>query len=32
LTPTAGFEALKSNLERLTRSLAGADWTGLKAS
>jgi N-formylglutamate amidohydrolase len=32
LTPTAGFEALKSNLERLTRALAAADWAGLKAS
>ncbi|HLZ75287.1 N-formylglutamate amidohydrolase [Phenylobacterium sp.] len=32
LTPTAGFEALKANLERLTRALAGADWAGLKAS
>src|SRR5258708_23784504 len=30
LTPTAGFERLKANLERLTRALAGADWSGLK--
>lgn len=32
LTPTAGFETLKSDLERLTRTLAAADWSGLKAS
>jgi N-formylglutamate amidohydrolase len=32
LTPTAGFERLKANLERLTRALAGADWSGLKAA
>lgn len=31
LTPTGGFEALKSNLEKLTRALAAADWTALKA-
>lgn len=30
LTPTAGFGQLKSDLERLTRTLAGADWSGLK--
>jgi len=32
LTPTAGFERLKADLERLTRSLAEADWAALKAS
>ncbi|MDB5499648.1 MAG: formiminoglutamase [Phenylobacterium sp.] len=32
LTPTAGFERLKANLERLTRALAAADWSGLKAA
>ena len=31
LTPTAGFEQLKANLEALTRALAAADWTGLRA-
>ena len=30
LTPTAGFERLKANLERLTRSLAATDWSGLR--
>lgn len=30
LTPTAGFEELKANLERLIRALAGADWRALK--
>jgi N-formylglutamate amidohydrolase len=32
LTPTAGFERLKANLERLTRALAAADWSGLRAA
>jgi N-formylglutamate amidohydrolase len=31
LTPTAGFERLKANLERLTRVMAGADWSSLKS-
>jgi N-formylglutamate amidohydrolase len=31
LTPTTGFERLKSDLERLTRVLAAADWSGLGA-
>jgi N-formylglutamate amidohydrolase len=31
LTPTAGFARLKANLEHLTRTLAGADWSALKA-
>jgi N-formylglutamate amidohydrolase len=31
LTPTAGFERLKANLERLTRALADADWSSLKS-
>jgi len=30
LTPTAGFEKLKADLERLTRALAAADWNGLR--
>ena len=30
LTPTAGFERLKANLEQLTRALAGADWSALR--
>jgi len=30
LTPTAGFERLKSDLARLTRSLAAGDWRALK--
>jgi N-formylglutamate amidohydrolase len=32
LSPTAGFEKLKSNLESLTRALAGADWSALRSS
>src|SRR5579859_4023827 len=32
LAPTAGFDRLKNHLERLTASLAAADWSGLKAS
>ncbi len=31
LAPTAGFETLKGKIEALTRVLAGADWSGLKA-
>jgi len=30
LTPTAGFDQLKANLEQLTRVLAAGDWSGLK--
>jgi N-formylglutamate amidohydrolase len=30
LTPTAGFDRLKADLEQLTRSLAAADWNGLR--
>ena len=32
LTPTEGFERLKGDLERLTRSLAAADWSALRSS
>jgi N-formylglutamate amidohydrolase len=32
LTPTAGFEKLKSNLESLTRTLAAADWSALRSA
>lgn len=32
LAPTAGFARLQANLERLTRVLAGADWSVLKAA
>ncbi len=32
LAPTAGFGLLKANLERLTHTLASADWSALKAS
>jgi len=32
LEPTAGFERLKADLERLTAALAAADWTALKAN
>lgn len=32
LEPTAGFERLKANLERLTRALARADWGALRAN
>jgi N-formylglutamate amidohydrolase len=32
LTPTAGFERLKADLERLTLALAAADWGALKAT
>jgi N-formylglutamate amidohydrolase len=31
LTPTAGFERLKADLEAVTRALAGADWSSLGA-
>jgi len=31
LTPTAGFERLKTDLEAVTRALAGADWSSLGA-
>jgi N-formylglutamate amidohydrolase len=31
LTPTTGFERLKADLERLTRSLAATDWGSLRA-
>jgi len=30
LSPTAGFERLKSDIERLTRALAAADWSALR--
>jgi N-formylglutamate amidohydrolase len=32
LSPTAGFEKLKSNLESLTRTLAAADWSALRSA
>ena len=32
LCPTPGFERLKSHVERLTRALAAADWTALRAA
>jgi len=32
LTPTAGFETLKMHLVALTRALAAADWSSLKAA
>ncbi|HEX7886227.1 MAG TPA: N-formylglutamate amidohydrolase [Phenylobacterium sp.] len=32
LSPTSGFESLRANVERLTRALAVADWSALKAS
>jgi N-formylglutamate amidohydrolase len=32
LTPTSGFERLRGHLEALTRTLAGADWSALKAA
>ena len=31
LTPTAGFDPLKANLEALARALAAADWSPLRA-
>nr|WP_308238101.1 N-formylglutamate amidohydrolase [Phenylobacterium sp. J367] len=30
LSPTAGFETLKSHIEALTRTLAAADWSALR--
>jgi len=30
LSPTAGFDRLKGDIERLTRALAGADWGALR--
>jgi N-formylglutamate amidohydrolase len=32
LSPTSGFETLRAHVEQLTRSLAAADWSALKAS
>jgi len=32
LTPTSGFERLREHLEQLTRALATADWSALKAA
>ncbi len=32
MTPTSGFEKLRGHIEQLTRSLAAADWSALKAS
>jgi N-formylglutamate amidohydrolase len=32
LAPTSGFEELKLNIEQLTRALAAADWSALKAA
>lgn len=32
LTPTSGFGRLKDHLDQLTRTLAAADWTALKAA
>jgi N-formylglutamate amidohydrolase len=32
LSPTAGFERLKSDIEGLTRALAAADWNALRAA
>lgn len=32
LAPTSGFETLRAHVEQLTRTLAGADWSALKAS
>lgn len=32
LTPTSGFERLRSHLDQLTRTLAAADWSALKAA
>jgi N-formylglutamate amidohydrolase len=31
LTPTAGFDRLKRDIERLTEALAGADWRALRS-
>jgi N-formylglutamate amidohydrolase len=32
LSPTSGFEALRTHIEQLTETLAKADWSALKAS
>jgi N-formylglutamate amidohydrolase len=32
LAPTAGFSGLKAHIEQLTRTLAAADWSALKAA
>ncbi|MBU1379008.1 MAG: N-formylglutamate amidohydrolase [Alphaproteobacteria bacterium] len=32
LSPTSGFEALRAHVEQLTKALAAADWSALKAS
>jgi len=32
LTPTAGFATLKADLDRVTRALAAADWSGLRGA
>jgi N-formylglutamate amidohydrolase len=32
MTPTSGFEKLRGHVEQLTRTLAAADWSALKAS
>ncbi|MDB5467508.1 MAG: formiminoglutamase [Phenylobacterium sp.] len=32
LAPTAGFDRLKEHMERLTRALAAADWSALRAN
>lgn len=32
LAPTSGFETLRAHVEQLTRTLAAADWSALKAS
>jgi N-formylglutamate amidohydrolase len=32
LSPTSGFERLKADIDRLTRTLAQADWSALKAA
>jgi N-formylglutamate amidohydrolase len=32
LSPTSGFETLRAHIEQLTRTLAAADWSALKAS
>jgi N-formylglutamate amidohydrolase len=32
MTPTAGFEILKADIDRVARTLAAADWSGLRAA
>jgi N-formylglutamate amidohydrolase len=32
LAPTSGFEKLRAHVEQLTRTLAAADWSALKAA